>query len=136
MTVEGVAVQKKQEAPKEAPKPAPKPESAKPRGTLPKGFEQTSQSYSTNAGTAQQKSRAEQLEEYEKDYLKRLEQERIEQEKAYEEEMRREAAEAAARSQTKASSTRGSLPKGFEPQQEKPKSRITSYNVCYTKLLR
>ena len=39
MTIEGVAVQKKQEAPKEAPKPAPKPESAKPKGTLPKGFE-------------------------------------------------------------------------------------------------
>ena len=122
MTIEGVAVQKKQEAPKEAPKPAPKPESAKPKGTLPKGFEQPSQSSTTNAGTAQQKSRAEQLAEYEQDYLKRLEQERIEQERAYEEEMKREAAEAAARAQAKASSTRGSLPKGFEPQPEKPKS--------------
>jgi len=40
MTVEGVAVQKKQEAPKPAEvKPAPKPETAKPQGTLPKGFE-------------------------------------------------------------------------------------------------
>ena len=122
MTIEGVAVQKKQEAPKEAPKPAPKPESAKPKGTLPKGFEQPSQSSTTNAGTAQQKSRAEQLAEYEQDYLKRLEQERIEQERAYEEEMKREAAEAAARAQAKANSTRGSLPKGFEPQPEKPKS--------------
>ena len=39
MTVEGIAVKKTQEAPKEAPKPAPKPEAAKPKGTLPKGFE-------------------------------------------------------------------------------------------------
>ena len=116
MTVDGVAVQeKKQEPPKEAPKPAPKP-----TGTLPKGMEQTQ---SPPPSTTTQ-SKAEQLEEYEKGYLQRLEQEKIEQEEAYEEEQRREAAESAARSQASAGSTRGSLPKGFEApsEPEKPKS--------------
>ena len=114
MTVEGLAVQEK---PKEAPKPAPKP-----KGTLPKGFEQTQSPPPST--TAQSKSKAEQLEDYEKDYLQRLEQDRIEQQKAYEEELQREAAESAARAQASAGSTRGSLPKGFEPQPEpeKPKS--------------
>jgi ribosomal protein L29 len=114
MTVEGVAVQEKaQEPPKEAPKP---------KGTLPKGVEQT-QSPPANT-TTKSKSKAEQLEEYERDYLQRIEQDRIEQQNAYEEELRREAADSAARPQTSASSTRGSLPKGFEPQPEpeKPKS--------------
>ena len=117
MKVEGVAVQeKKQEPPKEVPKPAPKPKGTLPKGTLPKGMEQTQSPPPST--TAQSKSKAEHLEEYEKDYLQRLEQDRIEQQKAYEEELQREAAESTE------SSTRGSLPKGFEPQPEpeKPKS--------------
>ena len=50
----------------------------------------------------------EQLEEYEKDYLQRMEQERIEQEQAYQKAVESE-------TQRKSSQTRGTLPKGFEP---------------------
>jgi hypothetical protein len=119
MTVEGVAVQAKAQEP---PKEAPKPQGTLPKGTLPKGMEQTQSPPPST--TAQSKSKAEQLEEYEKDYLQRLEQDRIDQQKAYEEELQREAAESAAKSQASAGSTRGSLPKGFEsqPEPEKPKS--------------
>ncbi len=114
MTVEGVSItEKKQEPPKEAPKP---------KGTLPKGTAQTQSPPPST--TTQTKSRSQQLEDYENDYLKRLEQDRIDQQKAYEEELRREAAEAAARSQASAGSSRGSLPKGFEakPEPQQPKS--------------
>jgi hypothetical protein len=122
MTVEGVAVQeKKQEPPKEVPKPAPKPKGTLPKGTMPKGMEQTQSPPPST--TAQSKSKAEHLEEYEKDYLQRLEQDRTEQQKAYEEELQREAAESTARTQASAGSTRGSLPKGFEPQPEPEKSK-------------
>jgi hypothetical protein len=79
--------------------PPPKPS----RGTLPKGTEQTQvSSYSGNSG----KSRKEQLEDYEKAYLQRIEQQRIEEEQAYQ-----KVVEAEAKSRTNA--TRGSLPKGF-----------------------
>jgi hypothetical protein len=108
MTVEGVSIQeKKQEPPKEAPKP-----------------EETAQSPPPSTTNTQSQSKAQQLEEYEKNYMQRLEQEEIEQKKAYEEQVKIEAAEVAAKSQSSAGSARGSLPKGFEakPEPEKPKS--------------
>jgi len=79
--------------------PPPKPS----RGTLPKGTEQTQvSSYAGNSG----KSRKEQLDDYEKDYLQRIEQQRIEEEQVYQ-----KAVEAEVKSRT--SATRGTLPKGF-----------------------
>ena len=79
--------------------PPPKPS----RGTLPKGTEQPQvSSYSGNSG----KSRKEQLEDYEKDYLQRLAQQRIEEEQAYQKVVEAEA-------KSRSSATRGSLPKGF-----------------------
>ena len=89
--------------------PPPKPS----RGTLPKGTEQTQVSSSSNSG----KSKKEQLEEYEKDYLQRIEQQRVEEEQAYQ-----EAIEDEVKSRT--SATRGTLPKGFEakPAPEQPKT--------------
>ena len=79
--------------------PPPKPS----RGTLPKGTEQTQvSSYSGNSG----KSRKEQLEDYEKDYLQRLAQQKIEEEQAYQKVVEAEA-------KSRSSATRGSLPKGF-----------------------
>ncbi len=108
MSVEGVSIQeKKQEPPKEDPKPA-----------------GTAQSPPPSTTKTQSKSKAQQLEEYEKDYMQRLEQEEIEQKNAYEEQVKTEAAEVAAKSQSSAGSARGSLPKGFEtkPEPEKPKS--------------
>src|SRR3990172_5667022 len=79
--------------------PPPKPS----RGTLPKGTEQPQvSSYSGNSG----KSRKEQLEEYEKAYLQRIEQQRIEEQQAYQKVVEAEA-------KSRASATRGSLPKGF-----------------------
>ena len=110
MTVEGVSIQeKKQEPPKEAPKQ--------------EGTAQT-QSPPPSTTKTQPKSKVQQLEEYEKDYMQRLEKERTEQQKAHEEQVKREAAEMATKSQASASSARGSLPKGFEakPEPEKPKS--------------
>ena len=79
--------------------PPPKPS----RGTLPKGTEQTQVSSSVgNSG----KSKKEQLEDYEKDYLQRLAQQRIEEEQAYQKVVEAEA-------KSRSSATRGSLPKGF-----------------------
>ena len=79
--------------------PPPKPS----RGTLPKGTEQTQVSYyAGNSG----KSKKEQLEDYEKDYLQRLTQQRIEEEQAYQKVVESEA-------KSRANSTRGTLPKGF-----------------------
>src|SRR3990167_5916360 len=81
--------------------PPPKPS----RGTLPKGTEQTQvSSYSGNSG----KSRKEQLEDYEKAYLQRIEQQRIEEEQTYQ-----EAVEDEVKARTNA--THSALPKGFEP---------------------
>ena len=114
-TVEGVAIKDTKQPP---PKEAPKPTGTLPKGTLPKGTAQTQPS----SASTQSKSKSEQLEEYEKNYLQRLEQEKIDQQKAYAEELKREAAEAAARSQASASSNRGTLPKGFEAKPEPAKS--------------
>ena len=82
MSVEGVEAKAQTQQ-------APPPEPPKPKGTLPKGMEQPQAqtnkhlqeqtSYSSSEG----KSRKQQLEEYEKEYLQRIENERIEQEKAY-----------------------------------------------------
>ena len=90
--------------------PPPKPS----RGTLPKGTEQTQvSSHTSNSG----KSKKEQLEEYEKDYLQRIDQQRIEEEQAYQEAIEDEV-------KARASATRGTLPKGFEskPAPEQPKT--------------
>jgi len=105
MSVEGVTAQV-QAPPPEPPKPK--------RGTLPKGMEQSQQTSpprQTSYGGNEDKSRKEQLEDYEKDYLQRIEQERIDQEKAYQEAL---AAEAKATVKPKS----GALPKGFEPKPE------------------
>ena len=105
MSVEGVELKQTQQAP---PPPAPEPKPAD--GTLPKETVQAQQA-SANEG----KSRKELLEEYENEYLQRIEQERVAAEKAYQEAM---AAEAQRRAST------GTLPKGFEapaPEPEKPK---------------
>ena len=105
MTVEGAAAQTQQAPP---PQEAPKQ-----KGTLPKGMEQ-GQTQNTQSPPPQQtssndgKSRKQEREEYEAEYLKR-----IEEEKAAEEKARQEAL--AAEAQAKAQSNRGSLPKGFEP---------------------
>jgi hypothetical protein len=72
--------------------PPPKPS----KGTLPKGMEQTQVSSYTG------KSRKEQLDDYEKDYLQRLTQQRTEEEQVYQKVVEAEA-----------KSTRGTLPKGF-----------------------
>jgi len=101
MTFDGIVEQTQQQAP---PQEAPKP-----KGTLPKGTEQTSSQQSSSTGN--EKSRKENLESYEKDYLDRIEQDRIADEKAY-----REIIEAEAKSQDKPS--HGSLPKGFEAPSE------------------
>ncbi|MCV0367139.1 MAG: trans-sialidase [Nitrosopumilus sp.] len=106
MSVEGVTAQV-QSPPPEPPKPA--------KGTLPKGMGQPQQTpqQQTNYGGNEGKSRKELLEEYENEYLQRIERERIEQEQAYLESVAAEA-KAKSASQTK----RGALPKGFEPQPE------------------
>jgi hypothetical protein len=90
--------------------PPPKPS----RGTLPKGSEQPQvTSHASSSG----KSRKEQLEEYEKNYLERIEQQRIEEEQSYQKAVEEEV-------KSRANATRGSLPKGFEskpaPEQPKP----------------
>ncbi|MDX1604130.1 MAG: hypothetical protein R3209_13760 [Salinimicrobium sediminis] len=65
------------------------------------------QQTSSNSG----KSRQEELEEYEKEYLQRLENEKIAQEKELDRIIEEE-------SKRRSSATRGSLPKGFEPKPE------------------
>jgi len=78
--------------------PPPKPS----RGTLPKGTEQTpSSSNGNNSG----KSKKDELDEYEKNYLKRIEQQKIEKEQNHQEE---------SVSKSSPSKVRGTLPKGFE----------------------
>jgi len=105
MSVEGVTAQV-QAPPPEPPKPK--------RGTLPKGMGQTQQApppQQTSYGGSDDKSRKEQLVDYERDYLQRIEQERIEQEKAYQEALASEVKDT-----VKPKS--GALPKGFEPKLE------------------
>ena len=111
LSVEGIAAQTEQAPTPEPPKPA--------KGTLPKGMGQTQQAppqEQSNAGD-DGKSRKDKLEEYENEYLQRIEQEKIEDEKAYQELVEEEV-------KSRAKRTRGSLPKGFEstPEPETPKS--------------
>jgi len=94
MTVDGVVAQAQtQQAP---PKPS--------KGTLPKGTEQAKV---TSTPESSGKSRKEQLEEYEQEYLQRIEQQRIEEEKRYQEAVVEEV-------KTRTNATHGALPKGFE----------------------
>jgi hypothetical protein len=79
--------------------PPPKPS----KGTLPKGTEQIQVSSQTSDS---RKSKKEQLEKYEQDYLRRIEQQRVEEEQAYQ-----QAVEDEVKARSKA--TRGTLPKGF-----------------------
>ncbi len=103
MSVEGVEIQAQtqQVPPPEAPKPA--------ESTLPKETVKVQR----NEG----KSKKELLEEYENNYLQRMEQDRVDQQKAYQELVETE-------EKVTSQSSRGSLPKGFEstPQPEAPKS--------------
>jgi len=111
LTVEGVTeqLQTQQAPPPEPPKPK--------RGTLPKGMEQTQQAppQQTDYGGNEGKSRKDQLEDYEKNYLQRIEQERIEQEKAYQETL-------AAEDRSTAKPKSGALPKGFKSTPEPQKA--------------
>ena len=103
MSVEGVEIKEQTQQ-----TPPPPQEPPKPSGTLPKGMGDAPQ---TSASSGDGKSRQEQLEEYEKDYLQRIEQEKAEREQAYQEALQAEV-------EARAKQTRGSLPKGFEPAQE------------------
>ena len=95
MSIEGVELK---EVSQQAPPP---PEVAKVAdGKLPRETEQAQ----SNEG----KSKQQLLEEYESQYLQRIEENKIAQEKAYQEALADESA-------SRASSTQGSLPKGFEP---------------------
>ena len=83
---------------KSAPPPPPPPPQPEPQAS---------------AGSASDgKSKQAQLEDYEKDYLARLEQKKVDDAKAVAEAAKAEAAAAAAKVQ----SNRGSLPKGFGPE--------------------
>ena len=115
MTVQGITEQASEPQKVDPPKP---------KGTLPKGFEQSQQTQQapppqTSSTYAETKSRKEELEDYENDYVQRLEQERIDDAKVYQEMI---AAEAKAKAS--AQQSRGTLPKGFEvkPEPEAPKS--------------
>jgi len=111
MSFDGVEIKEQvQQAP-----PPPPPETAKPKGTLPKGTlpkgtlpkgmgDAPQPQTTTSSGDG--KSRKEQLEDYEKDYLQRIEQEKAEREQAYQEALEAEV-------EARAKQTRGSLPKGF-----------------------
>ena len=105
MSVEGVELKEQTQAPPppEVPKQA--------EGKLPKETEVAQR----NDG----KSKQQLLEEYENEYLQRIDQAKIDQEKAYQEMVEAEA-------KAKTSSSRGILPKGFEPtpepEPEAPKS--------------
>ena len=90
MSVQGIAEQA----------PTSEPEAAKPKGTLPKGMEQAQQTQQapppeTSYTYTEQKKKQQELEDYEADYMKRLEQQRIDDAKAYQEAL---AAEAQAKS--------------------------------------
>jgi hypothetical protein len=100
MSVQGITEQTQQAPPAEPPKP---------KGTLPKGMGETQQAPPQSSGET--KSRKEELESYESDYLQRIEQQKADDEQAYQEIIE---AEAKAKSQQ----SRGILPKGFEPAAE------------------
>jgi hypothetical protein len=108
LTVDGSVAQTQQAPP---PKPS--------KGTLPKGSTQKEPEpvQISSPDSSSGKSRKEELEEYEKNYLARLDQQRIEEEKEYQKIVEAEV-------KTRASATRGSLPKGFEskPAPEAPKA--------------
>jgi hypothetical protein len=93
----------------------------KPKGTLPKGFEQSQQAPppQTSSTYTETKSKKQELEDYENDYMQRLDQERIDDAKAYQEMIVAEA-----KAKASAQQSRGTLPKGFEvkPEPEAPKS--------------
>ncbi len=100
LSVEGVEIKAEtQSSPPPPPQEAPKTA----EGKLPKETEVVQR----NEG----KSKQQLLEEYENDYLQRIEQDKIAQQKAYEEAL-------AAEAEDRASSTQGTLPKGFEPKPE------------------
>jgi len=101
MSVEGIEIQA------QTPEP-PKPAETKPKGTLPKGSTQQSSS-SSSAGSSKKQS----LEEYEADYMKRMDDEQRENE-----ELMTAAAELRAKRQAESPasdspSKKGALPKGF-----------------------
>jgi hypothetical protein len=112
MTVQGITEQASEPQKVDPPKP---------KGTLPKGFEQGQQTPSpqTSSTYTETKSKKQELEDYENDYMQRLDQQRIDDAKAYQEMI---AAEAKAKAS--AQQSRGTLPKGFEvkPEPEAPKS--------------
>ena len=80
------------------------------KGSLPKGTAQTPPPQ-TSSTHAEQKSKKQELEDYENDYMKRIEQQRIDDEKAYQELVADEEI-------TRSQQVRGSLPKGFESSPE------------------
>ena len=100
MTVQGITEQASEPQKVDPPKP---------KGTLPKGMGETQQAPPQSSGET--KSRKEELESYESDYLQRIEQQKADDEQAYQEIIE---AEAKAKSQQ----SRGILPKGFEPAAE------------------
>ena len=106
LSVEGVVAQTQQTSTSEPPKPV--------NDIMPKEMEQTHPPQQTISSGNEGKSRNQLLEEYENEYLQRIEQQKIEEEQAYQEIIE---AEVKSRSQQ----TRGSLPKGFEPKPEQPK---------------
>ena len=112
MTVQGITEQASEPQKVDPPKP---------KGTLPKGFEQGQQTPppQTSSTYTETKSKKQELEDYENDYVQRLDQQRIDDAKAYQEMI---AAEAKAKAS--AQQSRGTLPKGFEvkPEPEAPKS--------------
>ena len=112
MTVQGITEQASEPQKVDPPKP---------KGTLPKGFEQGQQTPppQTSSTYTETKSKKQELEDYENDYMQRLDQQRIDDAKAYQEMI---AAEAKAKAS--AQQSRGTLPKGFEvkPEPEAPKS--------------
>ena len=119
LTFDGVEIK---EQTQQAPPPPPQ-EEPKPSGTLPKGMGDAPQ---TSASIRRWKIKKEQLAEYEKDYLQRIEQEKADREQAYQE-------AAAAKQEEKLSKTRGSLPKGFEPAPE-PEPEPAKQKVHFQKV--
>lgn len=109
--LEGVsAEQAKTTAP--PPPPPPPPKQTLPKGTLPKGMAPPPAQQTTQQQTSQSQGKQQSLQEYENDYLARLERDRKEAA-----EIQKAAAEIAAKRQasqsTASSSSRGTLPKGF-----------------------
>jgi len=105
MSVDGVKAQAQVQTQTAPPPPPPKP-----KGTLPKGV---GDSPSVSANVDDGKSKKQSLEDYEADYLKRLEQKKIDDAKAAAEAAAAEAKAQAAKAA--ANKKAGALPKGFEP---------------------